>query len=46
MIAKTYIKLHNKAKAKEHLVKARDLPVRSVDDKRAHTESIELLCEM
>ena len=43
MLAKTYMKLNDIAKAKEHLVKARDLPVKSPDDKDAHIESIELL---
>lgn len=46
MLAKTYMKLHEKEKAKEHLVRARDLPVTSPDDKEAHAESIELLRQL
>lgn len=43
MLAKTYIKLNDKDKAREHLVKARDSPINSPDDKEAYTESIALL---
>jgi len=43
MLAKTYLKMNQKDKARSYLLKARDFPVISPDDKQAHTESIELL---
>ena len=43
MLARTYMKLNEPAKAKRHLIKARDMPVKSADDKQAHDESIEIL---
>ena len=46
MLGRTYLKLNDKVLAREHLIKARDLPVRSPDDRQAHAESIELLNEL
>ena len=46
MLGRTYLKLNDKMLAREHLIKARDLPVRSPDDRQAHAESIELLNEL
>ncbi|CAH1778834.1 unnamed protein product [Owenia fusiformis] len=43
MIGKTYQRMKNNQKAKEYLIRARDYPVRTSDDKKAHEESIELL---
>jgi len=43
MLAKTYLKQNNKAEARVHLVKARDLPIKTPDDKQAHIEAKELL---
>lgn len=46
MLAQTYLKLNDKVLAKEHMIKARDLPVRSPDDRQAHAESIQLLNDL
>lgn len=43
MIGKTYYRMKNYDKAKEYLLKARDYPVKTPDDKDAHKEAVDLL---
>ncbi len=43
LLGKTYLRLKNKEKAKHYLLLARDYPVKTEDDKKAHKEAIELL---
>jgi tetratricopeptide (TPR) repeat protein len=43
MIGKTYLRMKENELAKQFLIKARDYPAQTEDDKKAHKESVELL---
>lgn len=43
MIGKTYLRMKDNEQAKLYLIKARDYPVRTEDDKKAHQEAIDML---
>ncbi|XP_074645158.1 regulator of microtubule dynamics protein 1-like [Tubulanus polymorphus] len=43
MIGKCYLRLKNKERAKEFFIKAKNYPVQSLDDKKAHQEAVDLL---
>lgn len=46
MIGKTYVRMKDNDRAVEYLTKMRDYPVRTEDDKKAHSEAIELLQQL
>lgn len=46
MIGKTCMRMKDNDRAVEYLTKARDYPVRIEDDKKAHTEAVELLQQL
>lgn len=46
MIGKTHLRMKNYSAAKSFLVKARDYPVVTPDDKKAHEEAIQLLSKI